>query len=39
LLIDAHRIVRRQHLDRARQANALRARCSRGQRHHRPGTA
>ena len=35
LLIDAHRIVRRQHRDGARQANALRARGGRGQRHRR----
>ncbi len=35
LLIDAHRIVRRQHRDGARQANALGARSRRGQRHRR----
>ena len=35
LLIDAHRIVRRQHRDGARQANALGARGRRGQRHRR----
>ena len=35
MLIDAHRIVRRQHGDRARQANALGARGGGGQRHRR----
>ena len=35
LLIDAHRIVRRQHGDRAGQADALGARCRRGERDRR----